>query len=189
MRINPIVRFSAAIALALTVGGKAHATDYLITKDAPKLGLTYTDPERYTGAFKNKPFTYLVNWWTSWSELNSRVTLKAGDNVYFGPDVNIDGITIATSGINLYGNNKDCLGWFGTDTDGKSSQTRLKETTVTGRITINGGVSNVTIAGFYFTGEGQVFADGGNNSNIQVLNNVIGGMTATNEMAVTEKKG
>lgn len=173
MRINPIVRFSAAIALALTVGGKAHAADYLITKDAPKKGLTYTDPERYTGAFKNKPFTYLVNWWTSWSELNSRVTLQAGDNVYFGPGVNIDDITIATSGINLYGNNKDCLGWSGKDTQGNSSQTRLDETSVTGRITINGGVSNVTIAGFCFTGAGQVYANGGGNSNIQVLNNVI----------------
>lgn len=176
MRINTIVRFSAAIALALTVGGKAYAADYLITKDAPKSGLTYTDPERYTGAFKNKPFTYLVNWWTSWSELNSRVTLKAGDNVYFGPDVNIGGITIATSGINLYGNNKDCLGWSGKDTQGNSSQTRLDETLVTGRITINSGVSDVTIAGFYFTGAGQVFADGGGNSNIQVLNNVIEGI-------------
>lgn len=186
MRINPIVRFSAAIALALTVGGKAHATDYLITTDAPKPGLKPSDPERYTGAFKNKPFTYLENWWTSWDEVKGK--LQAGDNVYFGPDVNIGNITIETSDINLYGNNKDCLGWSGTATDGKSSQTRLKETTVTGRITINGGVSNVTIAGFYFTGEGQVFADGGNNSNIQVLNNVIGGMTATNEMAVTGKK-
>ena len=176
MRINPIVRFSAAIALALTVGGKAHAADYLITKDAPKSGLTYTDPERYTGAFKNKPFTYLVNWWTSWSELNSRVTLQAGDNVYFGPGVNIPNITITTSGINLYGNNKDCLGWYGTDKEGHSSKTRLDETSVTGRITINGGVSNVTIAGFYFTGAGQVFADGGGNSNIQVLNNVIEGI-------------
>lgn len=178
MRINPIVRFSAAIALALTVGGKAHATDYLITKDAPKSGLQYTDPERYTGAFKNKPFTYLVNWWTSWSELNSKVTLKEGDNVYFGPGVNISDITIATSRINLYGNNKDCLGWFGTDKQGNSSKTRLEETSVTGRITINGGVSDVTIAGFYFTGAGQVFANGGNNSNIQVLNNVIENINA-----------
>ncbi|MGM9864951.1 MAG: hypothetical protein ACI30P_01580 [Muribaculaceae bacterium] len=176
MRINPIVRFSAAIALALTVGGKAHATDYLITTDAPKPGLKPSDPERYTGAFKNKPFTYLVNWWTSWSELNSRVTLQAGDNVYFGPGVNIPNITITTSGINLYGNNKDCLGWYGTDKEGHSSKTRLDETSVTGRITINGGVSNVTIAGFYFTGAGQVFADGGGNSNIQVLNNVIEGI-------------
>ena len=125
MRINPIVRFSAAIALALTVGGKAHATDYLITVKPPKEGLTYKDPERYTGAFKNKPFTYLVNWWTSWSELNSKVTLKEGDNVYFGPGVNIGDITIATSRINLYGNNKDCLGWYGTDKEGHSSKTRL----------------------------------------------------------------
>lgn len=177
MRINPIVRFSAAIALALTVGGKAHAADYLI-KAAPKPGLTYDDPERWTGAFKNKPFTYLVNWWTSWDELNSKVTLQAGDNVYFGPGVNIPNITITTSGINLYGNNKDCLGWYGTDKQGNSSQTRLEETKVTGRITINGGVSNVTIAGFYFTGAGQVFADGGGNSNIQVLNNVIENINA-----------
>ena len=176
MRINPIVRFSAAIALALTVGGKAHATDYLITKDAPKPGLTYTDPERYTGAFKNKPFTYLVNWWTSWSELTSRVTLQAGDNVYFGPGVNIGGITIATSGINLYGNNKDCLGWYGTDKEGHSSKTRLEETSVTGRITLDENVSNVTIAGFYFTGAGQVYANGRGNNNIQVLNNVIEGI-------------
>ena len=170
----------------MTVGGKAHAADYLI-KAAPKPGLTYDDPERWTGAFKHKPFTYLVNWWTSWDELNSKVTLKKGDNVYFGPGVNIGNIEIATSGINLYGNNKDCLGWFGTDKQGNSSKTRLDETKVTGRITIKGGVSNVTIAGFYFTGEGQVFADEGGNSNIQVLNNVIGGMTATNEMAVTKK--
>lgn len=177
MRINPIVRFSAAIALALTVGGKAHAADYLINA-APKEGLTYDDPERWTGAFKHKPFTYLVNWWTSWSELNRRVTLKAGDNVYFGPGVNIGDITIATSGINLYGNNKDCLGWYGTDTDGKSSQTRLEETLVTGCITINSGVSDVTIAGFCFTGAGRVFANGRGNNNIQVLNNVIENINA-----------
>lgn len=177
MRINPIVRFSAAIALALTVGGKAHATDYLITKDAPRPGLQPSDPERYTGAFKNKPFTYLVNWWTSWDALiNSRVTLQAGDNVYFGPGVNIGDITIATSGINLYGNNKDCLGWYGTDKEGHSSKTRLEETSVTGRITLDENVSNVTIAGFYFTGAGQVYANGRGNNNIQVLNNVIEGI-------------
>ena len=162
----------------MTVGGKAHAADYLITKDAPKKGLTYTDPERYTGAFKNKPFTYLVNWWTSWSELNSRVTLQAGDNVYFGPGFNIGNIEIATSGINLYGNNKDCLGWSGTATDGKSSQTRLDETKVTGCITIKGGVSDVTIAGFCFTGNGQIYANNGGNNNIQVLNNVIENINA-----------
>ena len=138
--------------------------------------MTYTDPERYTGAFKNKPFTYLVNWWTSWSELTSRVTLQAGDNVYFGPGVNIGGITIATSGINLYGNNKDCLGWYGTDKEGHSSKTRLEETSVTGRITLDENVSNVTIAGFYFTGAGQVYANGRGNNNIQVLNNVIEGI-------------
>ncbi|MGN1251994.1 MAG: hypothetical protein ACI4US_03855 [Muribaculaceae bacterium] len=180
MRINTIVRFSAAIAFALTVGGKAHATDYLITLKAPTVeGL---DPnvslKGYKGAFKHKPFTYLENWWTSWDELNSKVTLKEGDNVYFGPGVNIGNIEIATSGINLYGNNKDCLGWYGTDTQSQSAQTRLEETLVTGRITLDENVSNVTIAGFYFTGAGQVYANGGGNSNIQVLNNVIENINA-----------
>ena len=114
MRINTIVRFSAAIAFALTVGGKAYATDYLITLKAPTVeGQDPNVPLKgYKGAFKHKPFTYLENWWTSWSDLNSNVTLQAGDNVYFGPGVNIGDITIATSGINLYGNNKDCLGWY-----------------------------------------------------------------------------
>lgn len=179
MRINPIVRFSAAIALALTVGGKAHATDYLITTDAPKPGLKPSDPERWTGAFKHKPFTYLENWWTSWSELKDK--LKAGDNVYFGPGVNIDGIEIKTSGINLYGNNKDCLGWYGKDTQGQSAQTRLAETHVTGRITLAQDVSDVTISGFHFTGNGQIYANNGGNNNIQVLNNVIEGINARPE--------
>ena len=180
MRINTIVRFSAAIALALTVGGKAYATDYLITLKAPTVeGQNPNVPLKgYKGAFKHKPFTYLENWWTSWSDLNSNVTLQSGDNVYFGPGVNIGDITIATSGINLYGNNKDCLGWYGTDTDNKSSKTRLDETSVTGRITINSGVSDVTIAGFYFTGAGQVYANGRDNNNIQVLNNVIENINA-----------
>ena len=172
------MRFSAAIALALTVGGKAHAADYLITVKPPKEGLTYKDPERYTGAFKNKPFTYLENWWTSWDELNRRVTLKKDDNVYFGPDVYIGDITISTSGINLYGNNKDCLGWYGNDTQNQSAQTRLAETHVTGRITLDQGVSNVTISGFHFTGNGQIYANNGGNNNIQVLNNVIENINA-----------
>lgn len=178
MRINPIVRFSAAIALALTVGGKAHATDYLITLEAPKVeGLDPNVPLKgYKRAFKHKPFTYLENWWTSWGELKDK--LQAGDNVYFGPGVNIGNIEIATSGINLYGNNKDCLGWSGKDTQGNLSKTRLEETLVTGRITIDSGVSDVTIAGFYFTGAGQVYANGRDNNNIQVLNNVIEGINA-----------
>ena len=180
MRINTIVRFSAAIAFALTVGGKAYATDYLITLKAPTVeGQDSNVPLRgYKGAFKHKPFTYLENWWTSWSDLNSNVTLQAGDNVYFGPGVNIGNITIATSGINLYGNNKDCLGWYGTDTQRQSAQTRLEETRVTGRITLDENVSNVTIAGFYFTGAGQVYANGRDNNNIQVLNNVIENINA-----------
>ena len=178
MRINPIVRFSAAIALALTVGGKAYATDYLITLEAPKVeGLDPNVPLKgYKGAFKHKPFTYLENWWTSWDALKNKLT--AGDNVYFGPGVNIGDITIATSGINLYGNNKDCLGWYGTDKEGNLSKTRLEETRVTGRITLDENVSNVTIAGFYFTGAGQVYANGRGNNNIQVLNNVIENINA-----------
>lgn len=181
MRINTIVRFSAAIAFALTVGGKAYATDYLITKDAPRPNLSYSDPERYRGAFKHKPFTYLENWWTSWTELNSRVTLKSGDNVYFGPDVTIGDITISTSGVNFYGNNKDCLGWYGTDTQNSSAQTRLAETHVTGRITLDQGVSDVTISGFRFTDNGQIYANNGGNNNIQVLNNVIENINARPE--------
>ena len=181
MRVNPIVRFSAAIAFALTVGGKAYATDYLITKDAPRPNLSYSDPERYRGAFKHKPFTYLENWWTSWTELNSRVTLKSGDNVYFGPDVTIGDITISTSGVNFYGNNKDCLGWYGNDTQNQSAQTRLAETHVTGRITLAQGVSDVTISGFRFTDNGQIYANNGGNNNIQVLNNVIENINARPE--------
>lgn len=183
MRINPIVRFSAAIAFALTVGGKAHATDYLITLKAPTVeGLdSNVSLKGYKGAFKHKPFTYLENWWTSWSDLNNNVTLQSGDNVYFGPGVNIGGITITTSGVNFYGNNKDCLGWYGTDTQNSSAQTRLAETHVTGRITLAQGVSDVTISGFRFTDNGQIYANNGGNNNIQVLNNVIENINARPE--------
>ncbi len=103
---------------------------------------TYSNNEIFE--FNEQEYVYGVD---AFSRIGDAVGKAATINVY--PGTYSDSFTISSNGTTLIGPNNNISAVDGI---------RNEEAIITGRITLNPGLSNISIYGFKFTGAGQVYA-------------------------------